>query len=46
LARLREDGLVAARREAQVIHYRIADPKAARVLELLMDLFCPDIAAS
>ncbi|MGE3709901.1 MAG: ArsR/SmtB family transcription factor [Hyphomicrobiaceae bacterium] len=45
LTRLREDGLVAARRESQMMHYRIADPKAAKVLELLKDLFCPDIAA-
>lgn len=46
LARLRDDGLVRARRQSQTIHYRIADPKAARVLELLKDLFCPDIAAA
>lgn len=41
LARLREDGLVAARRNAQSMHYRIADPRAARVLALLRDLYCP-----
>ena len=41
LAKLREDGLVATRREAQTIYYRLADPKAARVLELLRELYCP-----
>jgi DNA-binding transcriptional ArsR family regulator len=43
LARLREEGLVAFRRESQTLHYRVADPKAGQVLELLRDLFCPDL---
>lgn len=43
LARLREDGLVTTRRAAQSIHYRIADSRAARLLEVLRDLYChPD----
>ena len=41
LAKLREDGLVATRRDAQTIYYRLADPKAAQVLILLRDLYCP-----
>jgi ArsR family transcriptional regulator, virulence genes transcriptional regulator len=41
LAMLREDGLVATRRESQAVFYRLADPKAARVLALLRDLYCP-----
>jgi len=41
LARLREDQLVATRREAQTIWYRLADPKAARLLEVLRDLYLP-----
>lgn len=41
LALLREDGLVATRREAQAVFYRLADPKAASVLGLLRDLYCP-----
>jgi ArsR family transcriptional regulator len=41
LAKLREQGLVATRREAQVIHYRIADQKrAGRVLRVLHDIYC------
>ena len=43
LARLRDEGLVAFRRESQTLHYRVADPKAGQVLELLHDLFCPDL---
>ncbi|RMF16900.1 MAG: transcriptional regulator [Alphaproteobacteria bacterium] len=40
LALLRREGLVAHRREGQTIHYRIADGRAARILELLYELFC------
>lgn len=43
LARLRNEGLVAFRRESQTLRYRVADPKAGQVLELLRDLFCPDL---
>jgi DNA-binding transcriptional ArsR family regulator len=41
LARLREDGLVATRKSAQAVFYRLADPKAARLLEVLRELYCP-----
>ena len=41
LARLREDGLVAFRRESQTLHYRVADPRAVRLLNTLTKLFCP-----
>jgi DNA-binding transcriptional ArsR family regulator len=41
LALLREEGLVATRKEAQAVFYRLTDPKAARVLALLRDLYCP-----
>lgn len=43
LAKLREEGLVATRKEAQQVFYRIADPKAHRILSLLHDLFCPEL---
>ena len=43
LAMLRADGLVAFRRESQVLHYRISDPRAARILELLKQVSCGDI---
>src|SRR5688500_4384364 len=45
LARLRAEGLVTFRRDAQTLHYRIADARAAQVLGLLRDLFCPELGA-
>ncbi len=41
LALLREDGLVAARREAKAVFYRLADPRAAHLLGVLRGLYCP-----
>lgn len=41
LAVLREEGLVATRRESQTIWYRIDDPAALRLVETLADIFCP-----
>ena len=41
LARMRESGLLATRRDAQTIHYRICDPAALRVVATLAELFCP-----
>ncbi len=40
LARLRADGLVAFRRTSQVLHYRIADKRIARLIGLLRTLYC------
>lgn len=40
LARLRAEGLVATRREAQTIWYRIADPRVESLLERLRELYC------
>lgn len=41
LARLRDDGLVSARREGVAIFYRIADPAALKVIAVLAEIFCP-----
>jgi len=41
LAVLREEGVVASRREAQTIWYRIADPAALKVVGTLAEIFCP-----
>jgi DNA-binding transcriptional ArsR family regulator len=41
LAKLREDGLVATRKSAQTVFYRLSDPKAALLLGVLRDLYCP-----
>ena len=44
LARLRAEGLVAARRDGKAIYYSIKDPKAGAIMELVYDLFCnPDL---
>ena len=44
LARLREEGLVAYRREAQTLFYRVADERALRLLSVLHELYCPELA--
>ena len=41
LAKMREEDVLATRRDAQTVYYRIADPNAARVLTLLKDIYCP-----
>ena len=41
LALLREEGIVATRKQSQAVFYRLADPKAASVLALLRNLYCP-----
>jgi ArsR family transcriptional regulator, virulence genes transcriptional regulator len=44
LALLREDGLVSFRRESQTLYYRVCDDRAARILKLLKDIYCGDLA--
>jgi len=41
LAKMREEGLLATRRDAQTIYYRIADRNVARILTLLKSIYCP-----
>lgn len=43
LAKLRHQGLVATRKEAQSVFYSVCDPRAEQLLALLHDLFCPDL---
>lgn len=40
LAKLREGGFVATRRQAQTIYYRLADARIARLIGVLHELFC------
>jgi len=40
LARMREEGLVAFRRESQTLWYRIADPRVEDLLATLHRLYC------
>lgn len=41
LARMRDEGLVTFRRDAQTLYYRIADPVAEKLVAALKDIFCP-----
>jgi ArsR family transcriptional regulator, virulence genes transcriptional regulator len=40
LARLREDGLVTTRRDAQTIYYSLTDARVRRLITLLYELYC------
>jgi DNA-binding transcriptional ArsR family regulator len=41
LARMRQEGIVRSRREAQTIYYQLADRNVARMIKLLESMFCP-----
>jgi ArsR family transcriptional regulator len=43
---LRDEGLVATRREGQTIWYRISDPAAVKVVSTLAEIFCPEVPES
>jgi ArsR family transcriptional regulator, virulence genes transcriptional regulator len=43
LSRMRKEGLVETRRDAQTIYYSLKSGEAARIVEVLYELFCaPD----
>ena len=41
LAKMREEGIVAYRRESQTLWYRVADPRTEDLLGHLQRLYCP-----
>jgi ArsR family transcriptional regulator, virulence genes transcriptional regulator len=43
LARMREDGVLTFRREAQTLYYSVKDPNAVAVIGLLKQLYCKDL---
>lgn len=45
LGRLRNAGMVAPRREAQTIYYRLADEEVERMMAALYDVFCGPAAS-
>lgn len=45
LARLRLEGIVSCRREGKTMYYALQDPKAARLIALVYDMFCADAKA-
>lgn len=42
LSKMREEGILAARRDSQMIWYRIADPRIESLFATLHGLFCRD----
>ncbi len=40
LARMRRDDLVACRKQAQMVYYRIKSPQARKVVQALYKLYC------
>ncbi|HAT86870.1 ArsR/SmtB family transcription factor [Cohaesibacter gelatinilyticus] len=40
LAKMREDGLVAGRRDAQTIYYSLSNTNAEKVMAVLKDIYC------
>jgi len=42
LARMREEGLLAARRQSKSVYYRLADDRLARVIDALCAAFGPE----
>ncbi|MFN7003609.1 MAG: ArsR/SmtB family transcription factor [Roseinatronobacter sp.] len=45
LARLRLEGIVSCRREGKTMYYALQDPKAARLIALVYDMFCAQAKA-
>lgn len=41
LGRMREEGLVAYRRESQTLYYCIANPDVKKLVATLKDIYCP-----
>lgn len=40
LARMRHEGVVRSRREAQTVYYSLAGPEVAAIISLLYELYC------
>lgn len=43
LAKLRDEALVATRREGTVIFYRVAEPAVLKLIALLAEIYCPPL---
>lgn len=41
LAKMRDEGLVAYRRDAQTLYYSLSDEKVIRIFAVLKEIFCP-----
>ena len=40
LAKMRDEGLIGYRRDAQTLHYRLQDERIIRLMTLMKELFC------
>lgn len=40
LARMREEGFVGFRRDAQTLYYRVTDPRVLKILTTLKSIYC------
>ena len=45
MARLRDEGIVSTRRQAQWIYYSLQDDAVKAVLKTLHDIYCPELDA-
>ena len=41
LAILRDKGILASRKDANRVFYRIGDPRTLRLIDMMRDVFCP-----
>jgi DNA-binding transcriptional ArsR family regulator len=41
LAKMREEGLVTYRREAQMLYYRVGDADVSKIVAALKNIYCP-----
>lgn len=41
LAKMREEGVLTYRRDAQTLYYRIADERVMMIMPVIKELFCP-----
>ena len=46
LAKLRDEALVATRRDGTTIFYRIAEPAVLKVIAVLAEIYCPPLPAA
>lgn len=45
LARLRLEGLITFRREGKAVYYALSDPRVARLVGVMHEIFCPSAPA-
>ena len=41
LSKLRENGLVTTRKQAQIVYYRLADDSVNKIISTLKSIYCP-----